>query len=211
MLSQQYTSGFGDSFYDVEPYQQLEKYSCGAAALKAVAQHWGDRIDERTLIKEIGIDPEAGSTAGQVVDAARRRGYPARVHQFSSIDELARYTSRDIPVIVAIRSFLRPNQGHFVVATKVTPVNVHVMDPNVRGNRRTIPREDMIRRWRFRDNVGIIMLRRGKRPSSALGQDTTATKKLDAKQIFALATVGVFVAVTIASAGIAIYRRRKSS
>jgi ABC-type bacteriocin/lantibiotic exporter with double-glycine peptidase domain len=209
MLAQQYTPGFGGDLYDVEPYQQLEKYSCGAAAFKAVAQHWGDRIDERTLIKEIGIDPEAGSTAGQVADAAQRRGYPALVHQFSSIDELGRYTARDIPVIVAIRSFIRPNQGHFVVATKVTPTDVHVMDPNVRGNRRTIPRPDMVRRWRFRENVGVIILPRRRR--TTLGQDTSTPKKLEGKQIFALATAGLFVAITAVSAGIAIYRRRKAS
>lgn len=141
---------------DVEPYQQIAHYSCGAAALKAVLKHWGEDVVERILIREIGVDPETGSTADQVARAARARGYAARVHRFSSIDELATYTNRGVPVIVAIRSFTRPDQGHFVVATRVNS-HVEIMDPNVRGNRRVLTRREMDRRWRFRDYGGVIV------------------------------------------------------
>src|SRR5690349_1532789 len=94
---------------DVEPYQQTERYSCGAATLKSVLKHWGEDVGEKTLIKEIGIDPKSGSTAVQVAAAARRRGYLAQVKQFRDLNELGTYTNRDVPVIVAMRSFTKPN------------------------------------------------------------------------------------------------------
>jgi predicted double-glycine peptidase len=127
---------------EVEPYQQIEKYSCGAATLKAVLKHYGDDHDERALIKLVGVDPKSGSSAHQVADAARKLGFNAEPFSFDSIDELKKYTDHDVPVIVAIRSFTRPDQGHFVVATRVDNRSVYVMDPNTnsrppRGRRNT--------------------------------------------------------------------------
>jgi len=189
---------------DVEPYQQILDYSCGAAALKAVYQHWGERVDEPTLIREVGIDPKNGSTAQQVTDAARRRGYLAQAKMFRSIDELGTYTAQDIPVIVAVRSFRRPNQGHFVVATKIDPNYVEIMDPNVRGNRRTLTRSEMDRRWQFRNRIGVIVVPKRKRPQ--LGQSTSS--RLTSQQTAALAVAGAIVVIAATTAGIAIYRRR---
>ena len=161
-------------FGQVEPYQQIQNYSCGAAALKAVMQHWGENVDEPTLIREIGVDPKHGSTAQQVTNAARARGYLAQTRRFDSIDELGKYTSKDVPVIVAIRSFTRPNQGHFVVATKVKPATIDIMDPNVRGNQRTLSRGEMDARWEFRDRIGVIVVPKRKRTQLAADASTTA-------------------------------------
>lgn len=197
----QYTLG------EVQPYQQIWDYSCGAAVLKAVMQHWGERVDEPTLIREVGVDPETGSTAQQVTDAARRRGYAAAPKRFRSIDELATYTERDIPVIIAIRSFRRPNQGHFVVATKVDRHHVKLMDPNVAGNRRTVPRADLDRRWQFRDRIGVIVVPKSK--SSQLGASAPGGLTPQAKT--ALAVTGAIVALAATTAGVMIYRRRRAA
>lgn len=142
---------------EVLPYQQARKYSCGSAALKAVLQHWGTHLPEAILFDLVGVDPTSGSSVDQVAGAARRLGYSAHAIGFDSIDELASYTNRDQPVIVAIRSFTTPSQGHFVVATKVDANNVYMMDPNVKGNRRTISRGEMTSRWKFRGNTGVVV------------------------------------------------------
>jgi ABC-type bacteriocin/lantibiotic exporter with double-glycine peptidase domain len=176
----------------VEPYQQIEPYSCGAAALKAVLQHWGERVPEKTLIREVGIDPKTGSTAPQVAGAARRRGYLARAHYFRSVDELATYTSRDVPVILAIRSFTRPNQGHFVVATRVGKDLVEIMDPNVQGNRRLLSRRELDRRWQFRDRVGVIVVPKRRR-------DPFGEARLPSRATVGLAVlIGAAIAVGVA-------------
>jgi len=185
---------------DVEPYQQIEKYSCGAATLKAVLGHWGERLPERKLIKEIGIDPLNGSTALQVASAARQRGYNATVKQFRSIAELGAITDQDVPVILAIRSFTRPDQGHFVVATKVTPSTVELMDPNVKGNRRTLAHRELDARWRFRDRVGVVVTPKTKKAQlGAMAWSPRAT---------VIAVVGAVLAVAGATTGYVLWRRK---
>lgn len=188
---------------DVEPYQQVEKYSCGAATLKAVMQHWQDRVGERTLIKEIGIDPENGSTALQVAAAARRRGYNAAVKMFGSIAELGTVTAQDTPVILAIRSFTRPNQGHFVVATKVQPGAVEIMDPNVKGNRRTLTHPELDARWKFRDRVGVVVMPKHKQMQFGAVSWTPRTT--------AFAVAGAALAIAGAVTGVVLWRRKRAS
>lgn len=195
-------------FGDIEPTQQIAPYSCGAAVLKAVLQHWGERADERSLIHEIGIDPKAGSTAEQVAVAARRRGYAAQTKQFKSIDELTQYTANGIPVIVAIQSFIRPQQGHFVIATKIKPDRVEIMDPNVRGNRRVVPRHEMDRRWRFRDRVGVVVTPRRASARPSLGDSAGG---LEPRHVFTLVTVGIVTVTMAATIGVAIYRRHRTT
>jgi ABC-type bacteriocin/lantibiotic exporter with double-glycine peptidase domain len=193
------------SLGQVVPYQQIETYSCGAAALKAVTGHWGDNYDEKMLIDLIGVDPMSGSTADQVATAAQRLGYNATVHQFDSIDELRQYTDRDMPVIAAIRSFTRPGQGHFVVAAEVDDNTVDIMDPNVDGNWRTLARSEMASRWRFRDNVGVIVTPRDrKRSRSSLGGTGTHSW-------IVAAIVGGLVAATAATVAVVRYRRRRQA
>jgi len=187
---------------DVEPYQQIERYSCGAATLKAVMQHWNDRVSERTLIKEIGIDPDSGSTAVQVAAAARRRGYQASVRRFSSITDLGTVTAQDVPVILAIRSFTRPNQGHFVVATGVKPDRVEIMDPNVRGNRRSLTHRELDDRWKFRDRVGVVVT--PKRKPAQFGEISWTSRTT------VLAVTGV-LAVAAATTGFVLWRRKRAS
>lgn len=189
------------SLGQVAPYQQIEKYSCGAATLKAVLGHWGERASERTLIKEIGIDPENGSTALQVAGAARKRGYNATVKMFSSIAELGRVTAQDTPVILAIRSFTRPNQGHFVVATEVKPTTVEIMDPNVKGNHRTLSHRELDARWKFRDRVGVVVTPKNKH--AQLGTFSWTPRAT------AYALAGAVLAVAGVVTGVVLYRRRK--
>lgn len=188
---------------DVEPYQQIEKYSCGAATLKAVLGHWGERVPERKLIKEIGIDPENGSTALQVAAAARARGYNAAVKMFGSLAELGRITAQDTPVILAIQSFTRPNQGHFVVATAVKPTTVEIMDPNVKGNRRTLTHHELDTRWKFRDRVGVVVT--PKRKTAQFGAVTWTSRTT------AYALAGAVLAIAGAVTGVVLWRRKRAS
>lgn len=153
----------------VEPYQQIQPYSCGAATLKAVTRHWGADFDEAMLIKLIDIDPNNGSTVDQVTRAARKLGFDAAPWKFDSIDELKTYTDRDVPVIIAVRSFTKPNQGHFVVAVDVDDTGVEMMDPNTRGNWRRVSRRELDDRWQFRDRYGIIVQPKAPR-RAGLGQ-----------------------------------------
>jgi ABC-type bacteriocin/lantibiotic exporter with double-glycine peptidase domain len=61
-------------------------------------------------------------------------------------------------VIIAVRSFNRPQQGHFVVAVHVDDDTVDIMDPNTPGNWRRLDHRELDRRWRFRDRYGVLVL-----------------------------------------------------
>lgn len=190
---------------DVEPYQQITNYSCGAATLKAVMKHYGEDVDEPRLMREVGVHPKTGSTAGQVATAARRRGYVAQERQFRSVEELSVFTEQDVPVIIAIRSFNNPHQGHFVVATKVKGDRVKIMDPNTRGNKRVLSAAELDKRWQFRDRVGVVIVP-GRR-----GQFGGTSRHMSPEQIFGLVVAGVFAAASVVGAGVMIYRRRRSN
>ena len=197
---------------DIEPYQQREQYSCGAATLKAVLKNYGTDYDERMLIKLVGVDPKSGSSAAQVASAARRLGYDAQPLRFDSIDELATYTNDDIPVIVAIRSFNRPDQGHFVIADEIDDTYVHIMDPNVRGNRRSVTRHELDQRWLFRDRTGDRITPRGQLGRALARRRTSWRGAFGAgldrtKAAWVAAGVGVAAAVTTA---VLVVRRRRA-
>jgi predicted double-glycine peptidase len=210
-LAKIHLDGARSALGDVEPYQQIRPYSCGAAALKAVLGHWGEPADERDLIREVGVDPENGASCYQVEAAARKRGYWAQTWKFDSLDELARFTDRDIPVIIAIHSFTRPGEGHFVVATDVKSDRVEVMDPNVKGNQRTLSRRELDKRWKFRDRVGVLVMPPKKRQQFGFGQatDTTTTSATRKRTMFAI--TGVIILIAAIGAGAVIYRRRQRS
>lgn len=196
---------------EIEPYQQIEQYSCGAATLKAVIKNYGDDYDERMLIDLVGVDPKSGSSASQVATAARKLGYDAQPFRFDSVDELATYTNNDIPVIIAIRSFNRPNQGHFVIAHEVDDKYVYIMDPNVRGNRRSVPRTELDNRWTFRDRTGVVIVPAGQL-GRAVARRTSWRGALGAgldktKAAWVAAGLGVAAAVTTT---ILVVRRRRA-
>jgi predicted double-glycine peptidase len=209
-LAKIHLDGGRRAFGDVEPYQQIRPYSCGAAALKAVMGHWGEPADEHDLIREVGVDPETGSSCHQVEAAARKRGYWAQTWKFDSLDELAKFTDRDIPVIIAIQSFTRPTEGHFVVATDVKSNHAEVMDPNVKGNQRTLSRHELDKRWKFRDRVGVLVMPPKKRQQFGFGQAPNTTTTSATRRRTAFAITGVVILIAAIGAGV-IYRRRQRS
>lgn len=174
-------------------YQQTTRYTCSAAALLAILKHWGVEYDEPTLTRLVDARPVTGAKASQVVEAAQRLGFHAEERKFSSIAELKAYTDRDIPVMAAILSFMRPGQGHFVVAVAVDDRYVKLMDPNSPTNWRWITHEEMMQRWRGRDGIGVIVTPKraalGDAPPSASGGQ---------------AWLGA--AVLVASLGVAVWR-----
>ena len=155
----------------VEATQQMTAYSCGSATLKAVLKHWGLDVDEPTLADLVGVDAKTGSTAHQVEDAAKKLDFQAMTITFDNVDELAPFLKSGVPVIMAIQSFNRPDQGHFVVGTEIDDSSVRIMDPNVRGNWRVLSKPETAQRWKFRDNVGIVIV-----PKSGFG-DPYASRK----------------------------------
>jgi predicted double-glycine peptidase len=132
----------------VEPYQQKTQYSCSAACLKSVLQHWGEgRFAEHEIMHEIGVHEKRGAEVDQITEAAKRMGFYAYDKSFSSLDEAQELTDSGVPIIADIQSFTSPGKGHYVVITAIDKENVTLMDPNVDGNTRIISKREMEDRW----------------------------------------------------------------
>lgn len=132
----------------VSPYQQKTQYSCSAACLKAVLEHWGqDRLAEHEVMYAIGVKDRGGAEVDQITEGAKKLGFEAYDKCFSSLEEAKSVTDQDIPIIADFQSFNNPGKGHYVVITKIDDDVVHLMDPNTDGNERVITRAECEQRW----------------------------------------------------------------
>lgn len=137
----------------VRPYQQKTQWTCSAACLKAVLEHWGVKLPELTIIEAIGAKKGRGAECDEIAAAARKLGFLAFEYSFDSLDQAKVLLDQDIPIICDIQSFNNPGKGHYVVMTGVwegdagSGSRVEIMDPNTPGNSRTISREEMDERW----------------------------------------------------------------
>jgi len=132
----------------VEPYQQKTQYSCSAACLKAVLEHWGaDRFAEHEIMYAIGVRDRGGAEVDEITRGAQKLGFDAYDKRFSSLDEAKAITDQGIPIIADFQSFNNPGKGHYVVITQIDDNVVHLMDPNTDGNQRVITRAECEQRW----------------------------------------------------------------
>lgn len=130
----------------VQPYQQKTQWTCSAACLKAVLEHWGAKYPELVIIEAIGARKGRGAECDEIAAAARKLGFLAFEYSFDSIDQAKILLDQDIPIICDIQSFNNPGKGHYVVMVSAD-INVQLMDPNTPSNQRIISRDEMEDRW----------------------------------------------------------------
>lgn len=131
----------------VSPYQQKTQWTCSAACLKAVLNHWGHQIPEFQVIGAVGAQKGRGAECDQIAMAARTLGFASFEYSFDSIDQARVLLDQDIPIICDIQSFNNPGKGHYVVMVAADDERVELMDPNTPGNWRVISRKEMDERW----------------------------------------------------------------
>lgn len=131
----------------VHPYQQKTQWTCSAACLKAVMNHWGLSVPELTVIQAVGAKPNRGAECNQIAEAARKFGFAAFEYSFQTLEQAKSLLDQDIPIICDIQSFNNPGKGHYVVMTSMDDERVQLMDPNTRGNIRVISKAEMNARW----------------------------------------------------------------
>jgi predicted double-glycine peptidase len=131
----------------VDPYQQLTQWTCSAACLKAVFSHYGVEISEEDAVTAIGTREGRGAECNEIAEGARKLGFAAFEHSFTSIDQARVLLDQQIPIICDIQSFNHPGKGHYVVMVSAGPDSVDLMDPNTPGNWRTISIQEMDERW----------------------------------------------------------------
>jgi ABC-type bacteriocin/lantibiotic exporter with double-glycine peptidase domain len=131
----------------VLPYQQKTQWSCSAASLATVIQHYGGTVTEEEAVDAIGAKEGRGAEVTDIVDGAKKLGYDAFDFCFDSLDHAKLLLDQDIPIICDVQSFNYEGKGHYVVLHKIDDEGCHLMDPNVEGNVRVISREYMDACW----------------------------------------------------------------
>lgn len=118
----------------VDAYQQETEWSCSAAALKAVLQHYGQEVPEEEVIQAIGARKGRGAETTDIVEGARRLGFDASEGSFPSLDEAKETLRQGVPIIADVQSFNYPGKGHYIVIAGFKPgKGFIIMDPNTKG------------------------------------------------------------------------------
>lgn len=131
---------------EVKPHQQETQWTCSAACLKSVLTFYGIPTSERKCGVYIKVRKNKGAETTDIVNAAKAMGYDSYEKSFT-IDEARDLTDKGIPIICDIQSFTKPGAGHYVVLVGIEGDRVYLMDPNTKGNSRTISLTEFRDRW----------------------------------------------------------------
>ena len=160
--------------------QQMEEYTCGAAAFQAVCCYFGvgpsDADDYVELLKS---DPKNGTKPEQIVNWARKFGLTAECAENMSDAELKAHLDAGRPVICSMQAYGSTPQrieqytakenghyldldGHYIVAIGYDNENFFFEDPSLAGRRGFIPIAEFGARWHEDDSghklrLGIVI------------------------------------------------------
>ncbi len=117
-------------------------WSCGSAALQAVLDFHGVRVDNARLRQALGTDPDDGTQPEALVRLVQELGLPYEVRDGATLDDLAHAIQHGAPCICCVQA---GGGGHWVCAVGLEADGVRIVDP-VRGER-TVPAADWLRDW----------------------------------------------------------------
>ncbi len=126
----------------VKSFRQTTGY-CGPASLKMVLEFFGVRRSEAALVKLSGATRPRGVEAAGLVRAAKKLGLKASVKNFATFEDIRKYLTRGIPVIV---DWFSEDDGHYSVAVGLDRKYIYLQDPEW-GRPRRIDRQTFQRVW----------------------------------------------------------------
>ena len=104
----------------------------------------GLKITEKRLADITGCTPSRGTGARDLVRAAQKLGFRARIKDFSELDDIHEWVNRrKIPVIVDWFAF---EGGHYSVVSGIDKENIYLEDPSL-GHRRALKLSTFKRLW----------------------------------------------------------------
>ena len=139
---------------DVPVLVQPTDHECGNTCLAAVAAYFGKRFSIADM-KRLAGTTEAGTDHAPMIEAARATG--ARVHAAAggTLDEVAGFVARGLPVIVG---WWTDDGDHFSVITGVLPDRIVMMDPE--AGRVELDRAAFERAWHDTDTEAHVRVDR---------------------------------------------------
>jgi predicted double-glycine peptidase len=150
--------------------QQLEDYTCGAAAFQAVCCYFGvGPSDPDDYIAALGTNAKDGTKPEDIVKWARNLGLTAEYVVNMTDAELKRHLDAGHPVICSMQAYGQTARrieqytakkgghyldlnGHYIVAIGYDDRNFYFEDPSLAGRRGFIPIADFGHRWHDNDS-----------------------------------------------------------
>jgi predicted double-glycine peptidase len=134
---------------------QDEDATCGASSLLSICLYYGvGPVEEREVVKAMGMDVRRGSNPEHIVRAAKRYGLQVRQKQPMSVRRLLYWVGKKKPVIVMLqawgdRSSYKDDweDGHWVVAIGWDDQGIYFEDPVMSEARGYLTYEEMDDRW----------------------------------------------------------------
>jgi ABC-type bacteriocin/lantibiotic exporter with double-glycine peptidase domain len=109
---------------NVPVLRQPSDHECGNTCLAAVAQYFGKPVSIAEM-KQLARTTEAGTDHEPMIEAARATGATVYAAAGGTLDDIAGFLARGLPVIVGWWS----ECGHFSVICGVSDGRVVLMDP----------------------------------------------------------------------------------
>lgn len=148
----------------VPPVVQSTGWTCGAAAIAAVAQYFGRDVDEAHAAKLAGANPDQGTPPDSMQRALQRLGLTVQAMERMGLPQLGRSLIMGRPVLVCLQALDADPEaetaGHWVVITgRDGNTGYQVADPA--HGRVEVSRQELLDRWHDMDASGRVYTRFG--------------------------------------------------
>lgn len=138
----------------VKSFQEtLHAGMCGPASLKMVLAYYGLERSEEKLAKLCGTDPDLGTSAEGIKQAAESLGFTVEIKNNSTFEDIQAWLDKKVPVIVnwftrgrTDYSSSEVSDGHLSVVVGLDDEYIYLQDSEI-GKLRQIARDDFIKVW----------------------------------------------------------------
>lgn len=139
----------GDEFVlPVRHFEQEKSYSCGAAALRIVAQFFGDRYSEEDLAKLCGTTEQNGTDPKGIVSAAKSLGYKVIWKEGWEASHVIDHLKKGIPMIANYQQTHERGDGHYAVIIGYTKNREFILsDPAASVGFTKMKTKDFMAHW----------------------------------------------------------------
>ena len=153
---------------------QERRYTCGAAALRAVCEFYGVGPEtEDEFVAMLGCDENYGTPPERIIECAKSLGLEASPWHKMSLMDLRRVLDLRKPVICCLQAwgeqadYEQLISGHYVVAIGYEADRLYFEDPLLTESRGYLTESEFYSRWhdldgcnRLYDRFGIVVWKR---------------------------------------------------